>query len=268
MTREHEALGDQAGAYALGALSDAERRTFAAHLDRCHECRRETREMFHTLEVLGRAVDPTEPPPSLRARVLAQATASGQEPVTLTSHSTTASRAVAFPAWLAAAASIAALVTGLLAWSYKRDADQVRAELAAMQQQITTMTQHIATLESAAVDARQTSAVLTAVDLARVDLSGQASAPVARGRIFWSASSGLVFSATNLPALPAGRVYQLWIVAETPHSAGIVAPDAAGRLNVVSGAPVAVRPKAFALTIEPEGGRPAPTGPMFLLGAM
>jgi len=57
------------------------------------------------------------------------------------------------------------------------------------------------------------------------------------------------------------------VVADTPISAGIGEPTSAGELSVVSTPNAPARPKAFALTIEPEGGRPAPTGPMFLLGS-
>jgi anti-sigma-K factor RskA len=57
------------------------------------------------------------------------------------------------------------------------------------------------------------------------------------------------------------------VVADKPLSAGVVVPDHAGQLTVISRAPVAARPKAFALTLEPEGGRSAPTGPMLLMGA-
>jgi anti-sigma-K factor RskA len=43
--------------------------------------------------------------------------------------------------------------------------------------------------------------------------------------------------------------------------------DAAGHLTVISSEPVGVHPKAFALSLEPEGGRPAPTGPILLAGS-
>ena len=50
-------------------------------------------------------------------------------------------------------------------------------------------------------------------------------------------------------------------------SAGIGSPTSGGEMSVVSTPTSPTRPKAFALTIEPEGGRPAPTGAMFLLGS-
>jgi hypothetical protein len=52
-----------------------------------------------------------------------------------------------------------------------------------------------------------------------------------------------------------------------PGRPALAAPDAAGGIQAVSG-PVDVRPTAFALTIEPAGGVPAPTGAFYLLGAL
>ena len=65
--------------------------------------------------------------------------------------------------------------------------------------------QAIVEAERAAIEAQRIASILTAPDLARVDLAGQPSAPNARGRAFWSRARGLVFTATNLPAPPMER---------------------------------------------------------------
>ena len=66
----------------------------------------------------------------------------------------------------------------------------------------------------------------------------------------------------------AGRVYQLWFVtAGPPVSAALVTPDAAGRVEAMMPSPDGVEPTAFALTVEPAGGSPGPTGAMLLVGA-
>jgi anti-sigma-K factor RskA len=110
--------------------------------------------------------------------------------------------------------------------------------------------------------------IVTAADVTRVDLAGQAAAPRAAGRVFWSASRGLYFTASSLPALPQDRIYQLWYVtAGAPVSAALLSPDASGRVTITRPPAVPGRPKAFALTIEPAGGVPAPTGAMYLLGS-
>jgi anti-sigma-K factor RskA len=78
----------------------------------------------------------------------------------------------------------------------------------------------------------------------------------------------MVFTSSNLPALPAGRVYQVWVVtAQAPVSAGLLTPDPGGTgLAFFSTPPDIPAPAAVAVTIEPAGGVPAPTGDMYLVG--
>ena len=124
-------------------------------------------------------------------------------------------------------------------------------------------------LAYAACVAVATAAVLYAMNLrARVDLQGAPAAPQAVGRALWSRQSGMVFAATNLPPLPAGKIYQVWLVAGGPPiSAGLVAPDEIGRGVGIFRTPIDVTgPVTVAVTIEPEGGVPAPTGAFYLTG--
>src|SRR5262245_54144881 len=110
--------------------------------------------------------------------------------------------------------------------------------------------------------------VLAATDLVRVDLAGQVVAPQASARAFWSQARGLVFTASNLPVLPSGRTYQLWIISgDTPVGAGLLKPGLDGGAHAVFAPPSGVtRAAAMAVTIEPDGGVPAPTGDKFLVG--
>jgi anti-sigma-K factor RskA len=110
-----------------------------------------------------------------------------------------------------------------------------------------------------------------APDMNRVDLAGQPVAPGATGRAFWSRSRGVVFAATQLPALPAGKTYQLWFVPANaaPVSAGLITPDPTGSATVHFATPPTTpdRIAALAVTLEPAGGMPAPTGEKYLVGA-
>lgn len=73
--------------------------------------------------------------------------------------------------------------------------------------------------------------------------------------------------AFNLPALPTGKVYQLWAIDDRPVSAGVFGIDAGqkGRMLIKS-LPEFSRMKKFAVTVEPDGGRPQPTGAIYLVG--
>jgi anti-sigma-K factor RskA len=126
----------------------------------------------------------------------------------------------------------------------------------------------VANLQGRLDAAQSATAVLAAPDLARIDLQGQTVAPDARARALWSRSRGLVFSAANLPALPAGKVYQVWVVtAQAPVSAGLLVPDQSGGGTAYYMTPPDIAaPVAVAVTLEPAGGVPAPTGDKYLVG--
>ena len=149
-----------------------------------------------------------------------------------------------------------------------RDAATSRMAAAQSQSQVNALQAQLAALQGQADTARQAIDILAADDLARIELKGQPASPASTGRAYWSATRGLLFSAVNLPALPAGRVYQLWYVtAAAPVSAALVTPDAAGRFTLITRVPGGVTPTAFAVTIEPAGGLPAPSGAFYLLGS-
>jgi anti-sigma-K factor RskA len=61
--------------------------------------------------------------------------------------------------------------------------------------------------------------------------------------------------------LPPGQQYQLWAIAgDDPAPAGLFDVDDVGHAALIVSATVE-RPQRFAITIEPRGGRPSPTGP-------
>ena len=102
-----------------------------------------------------------------------------------------------------------------------------------------------------------------------VALAGLPPAPAARARMMWHAHAGGVFVATGLPAPPDGKAYQLWAIAggNAPVSAGVFTVDAAGTGSLaVRPLPGVAAVNAFAVTLEPAGGLPAPSGEMYLLG--
>jgi anti-sigma-K factor RskA len=73
--------------------------------------------------------------------------------------------------------------------------------------------------------------------------------------------------AFNLPALPNGKVYQLWAIDDKPVSAGVFGLDTGqkGRM-LIRNLQEFSRTKKFAVTVEPDGGMPQPTGAIYLVG--
>ena len=75
----------------------------------------------------------------------------------------------------------------------------------------------------------------------------------------------LVFTASGLAALPAARVYQLWVMGPGgPRSAGLLPGGAGGRAGPMVIAGLA-RGDRVGLTVEPAGGSARPTAPAILM---
>ena len=259
----HDHLGEQTGLYVLGALTPAERQAFEAHLAVCAECAAEVQALAPVVAALGESVPAAAPSPDVRRRLLARI--SQVERI----ETPRAGRG----GWLAAAASIA-LAVGLSGYAV-----QLRGRVSTLETRLREAVlradngdRQLADARGRAIEAQSKLAVLAAPDLARIDLAGQPVAPRAVARAFWSRSHGLVFTASNLPAPPPGRTYQLWVLAAgatgpVPISAGLMKPDANGLINAVFNTPPDLpQPVAMAVTLEPEGGVPSPTGDKYLVG--
>ncbi len=127
--------------------------------------------------------------------------------------------------------------------------------------------QQIAEARQSAQRAETIGAILTAPDLIRFNLTGGATLERSSAQLLWSRTRGLVLSATRLPANPPEAIYQLWLkTSAEPVSAGLFVPDATGRATLVSDVPPkVVGPVVGAeVTVEPSGGRSAPSGPTLL----
>jgi hypothetical protein len=66
---------DAAGLYATGALWHRRRRAFEVHVTRCRRCQADLEWLAEAAAALALVVEPIEPPPFLRARILAAARA-------------------------------------------------------------------------------------------------------------------------------------------------------------------------------------------------
>jgi anti-sigma-K factor RskA len=268
---DHEAWAELTGPYVLGALSTSDRASFEVHLAGCRECADEVRSLDDLVARLAHGAGETDPPSEVRQRILA-AIATERTPVGPTPGAVGAARQRrrANGAWLATAASLAAaLALGAYALQLRGRVSDLEARLNQAIQRAALSESQIADARRTASQAESTVAVLTAPDLARIDLQGQPVAPAASARAFWSRSRGLVFTGSNLPEPPARRTYQLWVITADPApiSAGLLMPAPDGRVTAMFQTPPDIaKPVAMAVTLEPEGGVPAPTGDKYLVG--
>jgi hypothetical protein len=174
-------------------------------------------------------------------------------------------------AWLPLAASILlAVMLGAAAWRLQTRVADLEVRLEQSERRVGDARQQIADARRTADDAHAALAILSAPDLVRIDLAGQPAAPRATARALWSRENGMVFAAADLPPPPPGRVYQVWVVtADAPVSAGLLAREPASRAPQVFRTPRDIgAPIAAAVTLEPDGGVPAPTGEKYLIGTL
>jgi len=220
-------------------------------------------------------------PPEAAARMtdrmesLERAVTSGQEEARVTTARTEGMRRT----WRTAIVVAALGAIGgsvLVFWLQRRVETKLNvaaARVTAAERQAETATQLASETQEDAertlAEARQTSlqaqimsSVLAAPDLIRINLAGGPAAPRAFAQVLLSRSRGLVFSASRVPAPRQGATYQLWLLTSGgPVSAGLFAPDSAGRATLATDNPPSLpRVLGASVTLEPSGGRPRPTG--------
>jgi len=279
-------------ALAMDSLDGSDRDAVQAHASQCETCGPELASLRETFAQLAFAAPPaTEIASGAEARILsrlmdrvaADGRAKGGASLHLESSSPSvpprppmsmaeerrviSSLAWRRAEWVAAAASVLLVVSiGLLA-AMMRDRqtvhDALQAELA---RSAGTRTSNDS-LRTLIASRDSMIAGLVGRDVAVMSLtSAGAKAPFAR--MFWdTARNTWILAAHNMPELRAGRTYQLWLVTKTAKiSAGTFSPTN-GEAIVRATYPLARDSlEAIAVTEEPAGGVPQPTGVPIIAG--
>jgi anti-sigma-K factor RskA len=207
---------------------------------------------------LAGAVPMAEPPPQLRAKILAQV----GEPQKMVSLPERKFNPLSWLPWTLAA-GFAALCIML-----NIQDSQLRGTIGAQARQINNLNQLAQSLQSATNGLQQTVLALQETNrLANLKIamlnSLMADAPNAVAVSLWdNEKQDGVFVAENLKALPADKDYQLWVLdnGTTPVDAGVFQVDENGhvRVDFKTKAQVQVAGK-FAVTEEVKGGVASPT---------
>ncbi len=283
----HEEAFAALEAAALDALDAPERDAVLAHADNCESCRGELTALRETAAQLAYAASlPSEPMPESRDRIRSRLTARAaadarvrgivvERKPELTRRQYQAIRArinvLAWrrAEWLALAASVLLIVgVGVMA-SVLRDRENLKDALVgatASTQRSQRTTDSLRTLVMS-----QDSLIngITGRDVAMVQLTSTATRQP-KAMMFWDHSrNGWTLIAHNLPMPRAGRTYQLWLVTPAGKiSAGTFMPDTSGAAMVRATYALARDSlSAVAVTDEPAGGMPQPTGQMVILGS-
>ncbi|MGH9381137.1 MAG: anti-sigma factor [Thermoanaerobaculia bacterium] len=242
--------------YALEALEGEERIEAEALLASSSEARQELEELRRDLGVLALAPGAVAPPRALRGRLLQE----------LEARRSPSRRLPAPSLWLAAASVILCVLGGM--WLYglsesrglRQERDRLARELTAAEGRM----QSLLDRQIALVREIET---LKAPGSRHVLLAGLDAAPRATGRTVIRANgTSARFYAFDLPALPTSQDYQLWLIAGgKPVSAGVFQVDQRGAAELeIAELPRLPAIDAWAVTVEPAGGVPQPTGAMVL----
>jgi len=250
----HEEYLELAAIYALGALDREDRLKFETHLaSGCDLCRDAVFDSERVLADLALAALQAAAPDSLRERLIERVRGDSEVRNQVSSSPSKLWMA------LAAAATVAAVGLGLYAQTLRRRADTADTERIARE-----------ALERDLGSLTETLEAFTAPATRAVSLSGQGEAQGAAAKAFLDPQNRRLFLYVyNLPPPPPGRTYQLWlIVGGVPVSMGTfgVEPDGRGRLDTAS-IPSFEGEVTVAVTEEPSGGVPQPTGAMVLVGS-
>ncbi len=213
-----------------------------------------SRDPTNAQPLTGENVEPVTPPPRVRGQLLEEL---GERDRAITMERPLPSSR---PRWLLTAAAAAFL---LALWGITElRVRALREETLALRAQVDQLTLERAQLA-------ETMAALSG-STRTIPMSGQAAAPKADGHVFLDTVQHRAFAFFHaLPENPAGKTYQLWIMRADqpgPQSGGVFNADARGNASLALQNLSVETIAGFAVTLEPKGGAPAPTGEKFLVG--
>lgn len=305
----HEDYKEMLAIDAAGALDANERVTLEEHLQSCAECRAESSELSNAAAFLVYTVAPVLPPAALRSRILESVRALDPQPQTASARVTATdgpnvidSKAVAdvsnarnvpfagedargllsrLSLWQifkarpslafgGLAAGIAVLVLGVAILQLRGRTESLSSEVARLSARLNQAERELAGGREQLASARDQNDFLASPGARVARLAGEEVAPGARAVIAYDRASGrAILIASGLPTAPAGKAYQLWLIADGQKlPGGTFKTDAEGRARLSDRLPTGAGDKAaFAVTLEREGGEIAPKGDIYLLSS-
>jgi len=264
---------------ALDALESPERERVQAHLAAgCPGCLGALAEAQAMVAMIPLALDPVEPPVSLKARLLERAERDERPSLMVVRRS-----------WiptLAAAAVAALLVTTVATFPLRHlqdkntalttDLRQLIEKQDAFKSEIAQKTQQIEQLSGQLAQAQESlkhnvnfTEFLNTPGLLWVELKGTPQQPGAAGYVIVDKPHHRFVLTGNLKFPGAGKTYELWFIAgDNKIPAGTFDVDEKGRAALSAELPADANITLAAITDEPAGGSKSPTGAIHLLGKL
>jgi anti-sigma-K factor RskA len=259
---DHPTREEDFDLYALGALEGAEKQALESHIAFCLGCAQKVADARGRIAMLALAAPPAKAPAIVKEHLLQQIRgARGQGEVALTEMKLQPGSRAVLSRWTAILLPIAAVlaVATFLLWNTNRRLDSQLAALRVSAQQ----------QEEQLQDARDITGLITAGDTITVQLAPQPAMPRGAAHVMYNTKMGMLMYEGQIPPAPAAKSYQLWLLPASgnPISCGVFNPVAGQPDHWMMKLPEGIEPKAFAVTLEPSGGMPQPTGPKVLVGA-
>ncbi len=233
--KNHSRLEELASLHAVDLLSEAERKELFEAAQANPAANLLVREFAETAALLAYEAPQIKPPPDLKREILDQLPARNSK-----------SKIIPFRALIPFAIAAALMLLGIYQlkqiMALKSELVATRADAARLRESNTFIGLRLATLE--AKDAAQNVVYASSKIMVAWDPYQH------RG----------VVSMENLPAPPPGHDYQLWVLdpeAPAPVSAGVISAS-----GPFSARPIGTPAPGFAISLEPSGGSPLPTGPI------
>lgn len=260
--------------YVLHALDQKERKEFE---DMLHDASDEQTELFHSMysvaNQLAFTIEREEPSnevkQELMQKVQAEAKEESSDDENVTSIDAAQEKKDSGNQFFAIAASIALFMITLSLVFYSFN---LSSQLGDKEEIIDQQQAQISELKTENQQQKEFLAILESRTVELVLMAGLEANPNGYGKVIWDADKQqALLQVSNLPAVPSDKDYQLWIIKNNkPVSAGVFAvnnPDKDSFFKIeqlVESSKESTN--AFAITLEPKGGVPQPTGDMYMAG--
>ena len=265
-----ERIQELISAYSLGVLEGDDLRELEefknTHPERFNELVRENELAFSQLSY---AVKGNMPDPGLKEKLVAEIKDEALDYITKIKPSLWHRFQ---PFWLNLGTAVAALaIVSLVVYNYSltRKLESRQAQVVNLQNQIVAKQSKIENLENDTMLNRRMIAFLEDPNVVIINLVNTQPELTAVGRVLWNTKDDeAMFFGINLPQLPEGKTYQLWAIGSgDPKSAGIFNVNNQGKnILMLKSLSDLGDIKQFAVSLEPAGGVPLPTGKIYLAG--
>ena len=263
----HPQFAEALALYAMGALDDRQDlAALEAHLGTCGDCRRELEALRADTALLALSATGPQPPARSRERLLKAVAA---EPRVERRNPQRYALGHLRRRWVTIAPVMMMLILAVFSILLWRDLRNTRRELRHTQAQLEQIQADLARTNTQLAEAKMVHDLLHAPDAWPLTLVSKKTPPQPQMKMIYSRQKGSLFlMASNTPALPENKIYELWLLpadGSAPMAAGWFKPDGKGNGMIFHKLKSnGIEAKGFAVTVEPSGGSQTPTMPIVM----